>query len=83
MFGIEGAINALICAQAMYEHEREAEKRFAESIAHLPADQQAYAIRIRREVKERMKREAVIERRHQELCAAIRDARPRGIGIFL
>ena len=82
MFGVYEAISALHWSLAMQEHEREAEKRFAASIADLPADQQAELIRVRSEAKEKARREREIERRHQELCQAIRDSRPRGLGLF-
>lgn len=82
MFGIMEAANALQWAMAMREHERESEKRFAESIAHLPPEQQAMAIKLRQDAKEKLAKEAEIERRHQELCRAIRESRPRGIGLF-
>lgn len=82
MFGVLEAVTAIHWAQAMREHEQESERRFVESIAHLSPEQQASAILVRKEVKERLRQEAEIERRHRELCKAIRDSRPRGIGLF-
>lgn len=69
-------------AIAMMEALRREELEFARRIAEMPIEQQAEAIRIRNEIKAKIAQEAKEERRHQELCRAIRDSRPRGIGIF-
>lgn len=76
MFGIEIVMSQIILAQ----HERE---DFQKKLMSLPeAERPAYE-RAYRDMKERQHKEATIERRHQELCQAIRDSRPLGIGFFL
>jgi hypothetical protein len=59
-------------ALAMAEAAREEERRFAERVAELPADLREKLVADRAALKERNRREALEERRHQELCAAIR-----------
>ena len=65
----------------MEAHQRE-EREFARRLSEMPIEQQTEAIRIRNEIKAKIAQEAKEERRHQELCRAIRDSRPRGLGIF-
>jgi hypothetical protein len=77
-------IPTMVCAfVSAYEHARQEEARFTASIAGLPPEQQDLAIRFRREAMAKLAEEVKIERRHEELCQAIRDSRPRGVGIFL
>jgi DNA-binding ferritin-like protein (Dps family) len=76
MFGIEIALAQMLIAQ----HERE---HFQKRLMELPEDQRPAYEKAYRELKERQYKEATVERRHQELCQAIRDSRPRSIGLFL
>lgn len=76
MFGIEIAIAQLMIAQ--YECEAFQKRLMALPEAERPAYEKAY-----RELQEKRYIEAVAERRHQELCQAIRDSRLRGFGVFL
>lgn len=76
MFGIESIMAQVMLAQQEQEHFRKRLMELPE--AERPAYEKAY-----RDMKERQYKEATIERRHQELCRAIRDSRPRGFGIFL
>lgn len=76
MFGIELAMAQLMIAQ----HEREA---FKKALAAMPEHMQPAFEKAHREMLEKRHQEATAERRHRELCDAIRDSRPRGIGLFL
>jgi len=76
MFGIELVIGQLLIAQ----HEREA---FQKALAAMPEELRPAFEKAHREMLEKRYQEAVAERRHRELCQAIRDSRPRGIGLFL
>ena len=51
---------------------REQEDAFMGSIKHMPPEQQQAYIEARKKVQEKMAVEALEERRHQELCEAIR-----------
>ncbi len=78
MFGIYEAIAAAQAFQAVQADEM----HFWRSIRDLPADAQAKLIEERRVLKEKIQQESTAERRHQELCRAIRGSRVRGIGLF-
>lgn len=67
---------------AQMEAERQYEARFMAMVQTLPVEQQQAAVLAHRQVQEKARREALEERRHQELCRAIRSVRPSGIGIF-
>lgn len=69
-------------AVAQFEAERQYEAHFMEVVKTLPANQQADAIRLHREAREKARIEALQERRHRELVHAIRDSRPIGFGCF-
>lgn len=59
-------------AFAMAEAARQEELYFAKVVAAMPPEMREKLIADRAALKERQRREAIEERRHQELCAAIR-----------
>lgn len=77
MFGFEVAAAVL-----QWQAQRHEEESFLRYLNSLPEDQRADACRVRREAKEKARREAIEERRHRELCDAIRSTRMSGFGLF-
>lgn len=78
-------INAILILQSArleVEQERKQHELFMDSIKHLPVERRSELIKEREEMKEKIRQEMKEERRHRELCSAIRMSRPRGIGIF-
>jgi hypothetical protein len=71
-----------IAVAILLEQEYE-QQAFQKALAALPEDQRWEFEKAYLEKQEKRRQEAEIERRHQELCEAIRDSRPRGVGIFL
>lgn len=72
MFGIDG----IVLQVQLAELERKEEQQFEEFLATLsPADAQQLRTE-RKEAKEKARQEAIAERRHRELCDAIRSTRP-------
>jgi hypothetical protein len=65
---------AIGCVVAMAEAE--AEKQFIEKIRGLSPDVQSRMIEERKAAKEKARVEAIEERRHRELCDAIRASKP-------
>lgn len=57
---------------AIYEIERKQEEHFFNSIKELPPDQQLDAIKAHKQAREKAQQFAIEERRHRELCSAIR-----------
>lgn len=68
---------ALIAICELQYHMAE-EQAFQERLATMTFDERVIALQLRKEER----KERTIERRHQELCRAIRDSRPSGLGIF-
>lgn len=71
-------IYEILSAKHAYEKEVEQDKQFKKAIEHLPVEQRDRALSIHYEMKERMRKERQEERRHQELCDAIRSTKPTG-----
>lgn len=63
-----------VIAAAAYLCCVEEDRAFREAIKTLPAEDQARMLIKRREMAAQAKKERSEERRHQELCAAIRDS---------
>lgn len=61
-----------------YKAELVKEEAFKKAMEHLPVEQRARALSMHYEMKERMRKEKQEERRHQELCDAIRSTKPTG-----
>ena len=72
--GMVAAAQAAQAAISLYRLEVDGERAFMESIKDLPSDQRSAAIQRRIEVKAQIRKEMNEERRHQEMCAAIRSA---------
>ena len=77
-----GAVLGVQMAMAAFEAERQYEMHFMQMVKTLPIEQQASAIQARRQAQEKRRLEALEERRHRELCDAIRSVRPSGLGLF-
>lgn len=56
------------------EHDIKVEKQFRDSIKDLPIEEQLSRINSWESAKEKARLEAIEERRHQELCRAIRES---------
>lgn len=74
MIGLEMIAVAQAAQRANIEYrlEMQAERAFREYIKDLPAEQQARMIVMRHEAQAQARKERNDERRHQELCSAIR-----------
>lgn len=80
MFGdIWGAI---ALAKLRMDIEIADQKAFEAYLETIPPEAREAARADRAAKKERDRQEAIAERRHQELCRAIRDSRLHGIGMF-
>jgi hypothetical protein len=66
-------MGALITVQAL-RLANEQEQRYLKSLETLPPDMQVQLLKEHRERKEKARLEAIAERRHQELCEAIKEA---------
>lgn len=69
-------------AKLAYEARLQEEEAFRTMLANAPIEHHAALIEARRVRQEEQERYATEERRHRELCRAIRDSRPHGLGIF-
>ena len=70
MFPCIMARSLMQVAVALVEHERQ-EKVFHEFVSKYPPEIAAKMVADRKGLKERVRKEATEERRHQELCKAI------------
>lgn len=70
MFGLTNVLYSVMLAQA----ERQSEVHFYASVQGLPEDERHARVQYYLEAKEKSRLEAIAERRHQELCAAIKEA---------
>lgn len=78
MFGFYACgIGAAVAQLALQE-----EATFQRAVAELPEAERASFIADYRAKQEKRRVEAIAERRHQELCRAIRDSKRRGFGVF-
>lgn len=57
---------------AVLEAEKRERQYFEKSLEGLPPEEQTTRRKAREELREKMRQEATAERRHQELCNAIR-----------
>lgn len=78
----EGFGIAYASAVLAYEIEWHREECFRKYLASLPEHMRPTAIKQHEEAREKERLERTADRRHQELCDAIRSTRARGFGIF-
>lgn len=76
---MNAGIIALGAVQSMLQISLD--QRFYEIIRHFPPDQQERLIEERKAAKEKARVEAIEERRHREMCAAIRSTKPDHLSI--
>jgi hypothetical protein len=81
MFAL-GAVIGMQAALAQIEAERQYEAHVMARIGELPIEQRHDAVVAFLQAKEKARLEAIEERRHREICAAIRSTRPTGFGVF-
>lgn len=78
IYGVLAAMQSIELARL----EQERERAFYAHVETLPPEMRYDAVRRYTEAKEKARLESIAERRHQELCEAIRSTRPKGLGIF-
>lgn len=76
------AIYAIQAAAMQLEAAKREQNEFLEFIRDKDPDTQARLIAAREKRMEAAHKEYIEERRHRELCDAIRSTRPTGIGFF-
>ena len=83
IFGVYlGALAALPQMQAVIGQAKAQEDRFQKSLEGLEPAEVLKRYEDREREREKYRAQLEAERRHRELCQAIRDSRPRGFGLF-